>query len=196
MDHNKSRRKNYFIDKKFQGIFILKFCLLMGLGLLVSAVILYLLSKSTVTTSFINSRLSIVNTADYIRPVLLWGGVSVFFAMALIGGLVFMFLTHRIAGAIFNIKRNLNNLANGDLTVRIKLRSTDHAREIADGINRIFESLRNKISDAKKTATDIEKEAEGLSSDINDNAIKLKLKSVVDKAKNLQNKLDYFQTEK
>lgn len=196
MNNIKRKRKNYFIDKKFQGAFILKFCLLMGLGLLVSAVGLYLFSKSSVTTSFVNSRLSIVSTADYIRPALIWSGFLVFFAVVAIAATVFMYITHRISGALFSIERNLENIAEGDLSSQSRLRSTDQLQKMSESVTRISETLKEKLSQAKLEAVGIEKEAEKLLSDTGNNDINSKIKPIADMLKNLRAKLDYFQTEK
>jgi len=99
------KRKNYFINKAFQTEFILKFCGLVIIGSLVFGIILYMLSKNALTTSFENSRLVIKSTADYIFPGLLFGGLLVAVFTAIAAGVVVMFMTHRIAGPMYRFEK-------------------------------------------------------------------------------------------
>jgi len=155
-----NRRKEYFIDKGFQRDFILKFCGLVVLASVISGVMLYLFSRNTVTTAFVNSRLSIVSTSDYIIPSLIGSGLI---AIALVGiatAIVVMYLSHRIAGPMFNIERSIKQIEKGDLTTKIQLRSTDEVTKLADCINEMTDSLKNNISEIKTKADDLGKAIE------------------------------------
>ena len=61
--------------------------------------------------------------------------------VALIG----IFLSHRIAGPIYRMEKFLNNLALGDLTGRIVLRSKDELITLANGINFVVDSMKSNI---------------------------------------------------
>ncbi|MDD5504165.1 MAG: hypothetical protein PHV77_02485 [Candidatus Omnitrophica bacterium] len=190
-----SRRKNYFIKKKFQGIFILRFCLLMGIGLAVSALGLYLYSRSSTTTSFIHSRLSIVNTSDYILPALIWAVLLVLFVMGIITTLVVMYMSHRIAGAMFNIEHRLNQIGNGDLTAYIKLRSTDQAQDMAEGVNSIAKVLSEKLSEMKKIMSGINDDISKIDKNNPGNFLENGLGNLAGRIKELSEKLNYFKTD-
>ena len=62
------RRRHYFINKDFQLRFILKFCLLILCGVLVSTGLLFLFSQDTLTSTYEQSRLVIKNTSLAILP--------------------------------------------------------------------------------------------------------------------------------
>lgn len=66
--------------------------------------------------------------------------------------------SHRIAGPVFMIERRLSEIANGDLTVQLKLRKEDHFQETSDELNNCVNSLREKISAIKAAATDVQLE--------------------------------------
>ena len=90
------QRKNYFIDKAFQMNFIQRFCLLVVVtGAFIMAV-LYALAGRATTVSFVNLRVVVQNTADFIFPLL----VQTFIVSTIIVGLativVTLFLSHRI----------------------------------------------------------------------------------------------------
>ncbi|MCK4518810.1 MAG: hypothetical protein KAU12_01700, partial [Candidatus Omnitrophica bacterium] len=64
------KRRNYYIDKKFQSRFIIRFCLLVILACVLFGGLIYFLSLKSTTTSFENSRLIIKSTADYLLPLI------------------------------------------------------------------------------------------------------------------------------
>ncbi len=159
-----NRRKEYFIDKDFQRNFILKFCGLVVLASVISGAALYLFSRNTVTTAFVNSRLSIVSTSDYILPSLIGSGLI---AIALVGiatTIVVMYISHRISGPIFNIERSIKQVGKGDLTTKISLRSTDEMGKLADCVNEMTENLKNNIFEIKTKSDDLEKAIEKMAS--------------------------------
>ncbi|MDP6686286.1 MAG: hypothetical protein QGI05_04970, partial [Candidatus Omnitrophota bacterium] len=65
------KRRTYFIDKKFQTKFILKFCALVAVGGFLTIGILYCLAVQSTTVSFVDSRVVVQTTADFILPILL-----------------------------------------------------------------------------------------------------------------------------
>jgi len=146
------RRKNYFINKKFQTRFILEFCGLLLLGVFILGVILIFLlfTRNTVTTAFINSRLSIITTSDYVLPLLIKAGVISVILVGIATGITVKYLTHRIAGPLFNIERNLKQIATGDFSTKVDLRSTDEIKKLAENINEMTKGLNVRVSEAKE----------------------------------------------
>lgn len=64
--------------------------------------------------------------------------------------------THRIAGPLFVINREVQRLGGGDLTARIKLRDTDMFRIEADEMNRSFEALRDRVALVQALAAELQ----------------------------------------
>jgi methyl-accepting chemotaxis protein len=70
-------------------------------------------------------------------------------------GIVYYFSlksSHKIAGPIYMIERRLNEVAAGDLTVRLKLRKNDHFHDTCDVLNNCVSSLQNKVNEVKTAA--------------------------------------------
>ena len=162
MATQKYRRRNYFIKKQFQTKFILRFCALVVLGSVISGVILYLLSRGTVTTAFVNSRLSIVNTADYILPALIGSGLVSVALISIATAIVVMYLSHRIAGPLFRIEKSAEEIGSGNLALKIRLRSTDEITRMADGLNEMTENLRKSLLEIKSQSDDLGKRIDSL----------------------------------
>jgi methyl-accepting chemotaxis protein len=151
------RRKKYFIDRKFQAVFILRFCLLVVFGAVISGFVIYFMSRSTVTTSFENSRLVIKSTADYILPAVMLGSalVIVFIGVAAIG--VTLFTSHRIAGPLYRIEKDVQEVASGNLKKTFDLRHTDEIRLLAESLNQMTASLRGRVNTVKSSFEELEK---------------------------------------
>jgi methyl-accepting chemotaxis protein len=152
--HNK--RRNYFINKKFQAEFISKFCILICLACVLMGIIVYVSSAKTVTTSFENLRLVVKSTADFILPALLLSSLAaaIIVSLACIG--VLLFISHRIAGPLYRLERSLEQIADGDLTVETRLRSTDEGKALAASLNDMATKLKSEIHISKKGIKKIE----------------------------------------
>jgi len=162
MEHDiHERRKDYFIKKEFQIRFIIKFCLLVILGTLILGSIVYLMSSSTVTTTFVGSRLKITNTGDFIMPVLLLGGAIVIIAIGLATIAVTLFTSHKIAGPLYHLEKDLDRLAQGDFGVRFDLRKNDELQRLRNGLNLMAKSLSSVMADVRKAVADIEPRLNG-----------------------------------
>ena len=109
-------RSHYFIKKDFQTKFILKFCLLLLAGVIVSTGLLFLFSQDSLTSSFQNSRLVIKNTALAILPTVVYTGLITLALLAIATIIVTLFISHRIAGPMFRFEKELKEIGEGNLT--------------------------------------------------------------------------------
>lgn len=144
-----NRRKNYFINKKFQTEFILKFCMLVIFAAVISAVIIYHFSSQSVTTVFENSRLAIKPSTEFIMPGLI---LSSLISVALIGiatSIVVLFVSHRIAGPLYKLESSLERMGSGDISFDIHFRARDETRRLAEVFNATSRGLNGFIGDVK-----------------------------------------------
>ncbi len=191
------KRKNYFIDKAFQSEFILKFCGLVILGSVLFGVILYMFSKSALTTSFENSRLVIKSTADYIFPGLLFGGLLAALFTAIAAGAVVMFMTHRIAGPMYRFEKYINDIGSGKLYSDLKIRQKDQFQNMAGAFNKMTGDLKRGLGEVNIVSAKLDKLIEELSdSSTREILLKEDIKRIVGELKkdkqNLSKALDYF----
>ena len=100
------KRSHYFIKKDFQARFILKFCLLLLVGVIVSTGLLFLFSQDTLTSSFQDSRLVIENTALAILPTVVFSGLITLILLTIATIAVTLFISHKIAGPCSGLKKN------------------------------------------------------------------------------------------
>lgn len=152
----RNRRRNYYIKKEFQRNFIFKFCILVIIGSLISGVIIYAMSRSTVTTTFENSRLAIKSTADFILPSVLLSSIIVIVVTGLASIWITLFTSHRIAGPLYRIEKDVQEVAAGNLKMRFNLRQGDEIRPLAASLDTMAQALRSRIADAKDSEKELE----------------------------------------
>lgn len=157
------RRKNYYIKKEFQRNFILKFCSLVVIGALISGAIIYIKSVSTVTTTFENSRLAIKSTADFILPAILMSSFIVIILTGLATIAITLFTSHKIAGPLYRIEKDAEEIASGNLNTRFHLRGGDEIKALAAKLDDMAQSLRLKVAAIKDALASLEASAKDAS---------------------------------
>ena len=157
----RNRRRNYFIKKKFQLHFIIKFCSLVITGTIASGVIIYMMSRSTVTTVFENSRLVIKSTAEFILPAVLLSSIVVTVVIGLATIFITLFTSHRIAGPLYRIEKDVGEVASGNLKKSFNLRQTDEIKPLAEALNEMAKNLRSEMEKIKCDIAELENLAAG-----------------------------------
>lgn len=152
MENESNKRKIYFIDKQFQTKFIIKFCLVVISGGLLTIGLVYLFSSRATTVSIVNGNVVVRRTADFLLPVLLQtvAIVVALTALATIG--VTLFVSHRIAGPMYRFRKVLENVEKGDFSHGFKLRTHDQLKELADSLNQMIRVNRLQVATMKEFA--------------------------------------------
>lgn len=146
------RRRNYFVKKSFQSSFALRFALLIAVEAFLLALLFFYMSRGTLTTAYLGNELRIERTAAFFFTTFLIITAIVAVTMALIGTLVFIILSHRIAGPVYRLQKSLEEIRRGNLTYRIHLRRKDELGDLAEDLNRVFEFLDEKMTELKRDA--------------------------------------------
>lgn len=156
------RRKIYYIKKEFQLAFIIKFCLLVILGAVVSGAVIYLVSQGSATTVFENSRIRIKSTADFILPAVLLSTAVVTVLVGLASVIVTLYASHKIAGPIYRIEKDLEKVMLGDLRVKFNLRKNDQLQALATMIEALVVNLGEDIKELRQARSELVKIFEGM----------------------------------
>lgn len=140
------KRRNYFINKEFQGKYIFSYFILITLGSLVFIGVFAFFSSNTLSISYDNYHLQLGITPEIlIRKIL----STQWFFIVIGGGLVVivtLLLTHRVAGPFYRFERAIEDMIGGDLSAKIVLRKKDEGKELAKKINAFTFILGDKLS--------------------------------------------------
>jgi methyl-accepting chemotaxis protein len=156
----KQTRRNYFIDARFQGNFILKFCLFVVLATLAVTVIAINITGDSTTVTIEGTKISARHTADFIFPLLLQTALIVSVASSIVVAAVLLFETHKIAGPLYRIKKDLELLKNGDYSAKFKIRANDELKDLADELKGLSDHLEKKQALIKGKAFELKSAAD------------------------------------
>jgi len=161
----RSKRRNFFIDRRFQSAFIVKFCVLIILVGLAIGVLIYALNRNTTTVAFENLRVVVKSTSDFILPMMVESLVIVTVLAALVTIAITLFASHKISGPLYRLNDELEKVKSGDLSGPVRIRTGDQLQKVADTlegarlktrerINRIaceWEGLKNALAPPDET---------------------------------------------
>ena len=143
---NFKTRKNYFIEKKFQAKYAMLTVLMLLTYTFLFLVVIFLPYILTLYFDY-----PIIEKADAARVLLLlhgtiwpWIGVIILFF-----GIASIFISHKVAGPLFRLKKSLTQVTQGDLSVVIKLRKWDDLKDLAEHTNLLIEELRTFVKTLK-----------------------------------------------
>ena len=192
---NIQKRRTYYIEKKFQTKYILLTILL--LLTYTFAFIIVIFSPYILTLYF--DFYSLSAKAEAARTLLLlhtkvWPGIA---GIILLFGVLSIFFTHKIAGPLYRLKKNISEITNGNLDVKVTLRKGDDLKDLAEHVNKLAEELRTFVNTVKVdydllSEYILEMEREIDAKMITEETGRKIIKKVQDSRKNIEAVLDKF----
>jgi methyl-accepting chemotaxis protein len=155
------KRTTYLIDKGFQKRMILNVISLVVLATVITNGIVYGLvayqQKVSNANLFVVSKvfvpeedLPVITRTQIVRPAIILS-LAVTDVVGTIVILMFMLIySHRIAGPLYKMEKGLNQIAEGDFNVDMKLRTKDEFKGLADSFNDMVTALKNNITTTKQ----------------------------------------------
>lgn len=139
---NFTKRRNYFIEKKFQTKY-----LLLTILMLLTYTFFFIMVIFAPYILKLYFDYPIAEKAEAAKVLLVLHGT----VWPWIGGIILLFgvisvlISHKIAGPLFRLKRSLAQVTQGDLDVVVKLRKWDDLKDLADHVNDLIAELRNFV---------------------------------------------------
>ena len=190
----RTARRTYFIDKSFQSKFILKFCSLVAIGGALTIAIVYLLARHSNTVAFVNSRVVVKTTADFILPLLVQTVVIVLVLISLATLGVALFVSHKIAGPLYRFKKVIQQLKEGNFCCDFKIRHLDQLQDLAQDLNDMILKVRGELRLLKTQVASLDDKLDGLSEQETSEAKKKDLNELKHIAKEINKIIGYFKT--
>ena len=187
-------RRIYFIEKKFQTEFILKFCGLVAAGALLTIGILYFLASKSTTVTIVDSRVLVRSTSDFLLPILIQ---TVFIVMLLVGlatVVITLFVSHKISGPLYHFKKTMEELEKGDFSADFRIRCLDQLQSLAETFNAMIGKTRKQINLTKKNFSLLKEKLDNLSENEFPEHKKIVLAELKNIAKELERVIHYFKS--
>jgi nitrate/nitrite-specific signal transduction histidine kinase len=140
-----NRRRNHFIEKSFQTKFIMKFCLLVVAAGVLTIALLYTLGMRSTTVTIVNSRVVVQSTADYLLPILIQTVLIVVVVVGMATVVVTLYVSHKIAGPLYRLKKAMQEISDGNFDTAINLRKFDQLQDIAQAFNAMAKKLKERL---------------------------------------------------
>lgn len=137
------RRKRYFIKRELQSRYLKLILVAIILPtFLFSACLYYLIfylmaEQLGVPESIAYNLIPVLHKINLILVV----GLPIISVAILFWGLI---VSHRIAGPVYRLEKDLERMEKGELGLRIKIRKKDELGSIAEGINRLLDKVQGK----------------------------------------------------
>ena len=144
---NFQKRRNYYIEKQFQTKYML---LTMLLLLAYTFAFLIIIFAPYILTLFLEGY-SLAEKAEASRALLflhgtVWPGIA---CVILLFGALSIYVTHKIAGPMYRLKKSIAEITDGNLEVHITLRKGDDLKDLAEHVNMLTGEMRNFVSRLK-----------------------------------------------
>lgn len=137
------KRRKYYIEKKFQTKY---FLLTMLLLLTYTSVFVIILFAPSILTLYFDNPLAEKVEASRVLLLLhrkVWPAIG---AVIILFGALSIFVSHRIAGPLYRLKKSLSLITQGNLNVKVKLRKGDDLNDLAEHVNILVEELRTVVT--------------------------------------------------
>ncbi len=146
-----------FVEYAFKLRFMLRFCILVIVGVLGAGFLFYILTYRRLSVVYGDAVFTIYSVKKALFPMLFASVESIFLLgiIAVAIAVISLFFSHKIAGPLYHIEKNLEILGSGDLTIDTKLRSKDQIAELANEINGLTKSLNHRIRGIKEGLSEI-----------------------------------------
>ena len=139
-----NRRRQYYIKRRFQRRFILQFSWLIVVACAGFGLAIYLYSTQTLTTAFVNSKLRIMSTADFLLPALAFMTLMVTTLAASLAAFRLLLFSHKIAGPLYRLEQTAQAIGSGNLNLQVRVRSDDELQDFARSLDEMVKDLRAK----------------------------------------------------
>jgi nitrogen fixation/metabolism regulation signal transduction histidine kinase len=144
-----------------------------------------MLSANSTTVAIENTQVTVKKTSDFIFPIIIQTIVIVTIFSAIATSILTLFISHKIAGPLFRLRREIEKLGAGNLNVNFSIREGDQLKNLATSLGQMACSLRSKIEELHIDFIEVERMVEN----IPDTG---KRKQLEDKLKDIEAKLSRF----
>jgi signal transduction histidine kinase len=144
-------RKQYLIDRRFQFRWMGKIFLLMtAVSIIVGWTIYYAVWDATTTqlkglvAQAVLTQSQVLPISSTIKSSIALGLITRGLILAFILAVLSIFLTHRIAGPIYKIKKTIRLVYDGRSSERVVLRDHDEFQDLAEELNHLIDHFQRK----------------------------------------------------
>lgn len=148
----KAPRKKYIVNKQYQYGLIALLLMTVFVAIFISIIATHYFLLSSVVrqveqTGFPPSGAELISTS--LKPIIFI--VPIIFIILVLLFVYFIFVSHRTAGPLYHLRKAMEKVGQGDLSVHIQFRNHDEIHDVAESFNKMVEGLQEKYGKKKTT---------------------------------------------
>ncbi|HDO35921.1 MAG TPA: methyl-accepting chemotaxis protein [Nitrospirae bacterium] len=136
------RRRHYFINRHFQGRFILTFVALACTGGLIAVALFNYLAYRKLDALMYSIHIPAKNINELLSSDMIYANLFALLFVFIVLFVAVNRLVIRVSGPLYRIKKDLEEIASGNLAFNITLRGKDEFKDFAEEINTLVEGQR------------------------------------------------------
>ncbi len=195
MNRKPYRRRHYFINRYFQGRFILAFVLLASIGGVTAIGLFNFFAYRKLDSLMYSIHIPARNINELLSADLIYANLFAFMFVLIVFFIAMNRLTIKISGPLYRIKKDLESIAAGDLSFNITLRYKDEFKDFANELNILVEKQRELFGTLKREIETVDRytrEAERYYP--KHDMVALKVKHLLSHLKNIEEEISKIRT--
>ena len=146
MSEKTHKRRRYFLLGSSQPRMIIIMQLVFALVAILVSVMLYVIADKNLTENYFSAQLAIENVRQILLPTL----IAVNIIGLVISVVIFIFVSHRVAGPIHQVRNVFHQVKQGDLRPIVKFRSGDFLKPLDKDINLVMDFFASEMDEVKE----------------------------------------------
>ncbi|MFQ5464813.1 MAG: HAMP domain-containing protein [Thermodesulfobacteriota bacterium] len=155
---------NGLFERYYRLRFLAKVCLVTVAGVFAFTLAVYLYTSRGLGSGYAEAIYTIYDLRIRIFPLIFSSFYSIFIlavVTAAVGAITVLF-SHRVAGPVYRLARNLEAIGDGDFTVNTRLRGDDQLKALAVEMNAMTRSLNHLSRSCADALADVVRSSEKL----------------------------------
>jgi methyl-accepting chemotaxis protein len=146
-------RRRYYLKGSLQPRLLRRMIGLFVVVILMSATAFYLLADSKLADEFYKAH----QTIEYTREAFLPWLIAINIVAIVLTIFLAIFPSHKVAGPVLHLQRDLEKIENGEFPEEIKVRKGDLLKEFAEHLNKSMKSVGDRITIVKGDLSELDK---------------------------------------
>jgi nitrate/nitrite-specific signal transduction histidine kinase len=165
MSNNVNKRRKIFINKTFQGRFILNVLLLILLSGFSSAMLIYWVIGGDLQVESQTAHENINNALNHLGISLILGNLTAMLIVGMLTVFMVLYASHKIAGPLYRFEKLCEQIGDGQLDGISRLREGDQLQDMGKAFDDMIGKLRNRQDQRKLLVTKLSGQLEQLQQD-------------------------------
>jgi nitrogen fixation/metabolism regulation signal transduction histidine kinase len=147
----KFRRRRYFIADSSQPRLLVGIQLIFLILILLAGAVVYVVFNRDLAVTYAQAHIQIKNVQEILLPVLVLANL----AGLMLGAILTLFYTHRIAGPVYRLCRILRQVGEGNLNQVVRFRQGDELTELDHATTEMLAALDQRMRTLQQLAKEV-----------------------------------------